>query len=1110
MSYLAALDIAKTLDHLTIVNIGLKVVPEDVWKQSAHVSSLTLSHNYLDNLSENLELMQNLTCMDVSHNKLNKLPSAMTTLVHLVSIDLSFNYISDLNENIGVLEQLTSLRAHSCKIKRLPESICKIEFLKRIEMTGNSLGSLPENMSKLYQLELLTFDPSELGSSYGGEEFDKSVKKAHIPAEVALKGNEAIKTHMARMREARTTGSLSLKNLGLRNIPEDVWTLSFLTDLSLTSNRFFEISPSIKNLEFLKTLSLNFCPEALYLPPELSLCTRLTSISAKFSPNMIIPCQPIANSAKDTLIYMKQIFDAPITKILDYTNVNEDYTIESFTGLPFEILRHKLTSITVLKLPESSIDDVGVQEFTVLKNLSDLALLDMKLTKLPHCVFSASTHITSLDLSGNNLGHIDHHIGGLRHILELRLIQCQLTKISGEIGRCTTLQSLVLTDNLLSTLPDQIGNLEDLDFLVLDRNFFEGLPSSIRRLSTLTELSLVRNQLKLLPWELAELTQLEILTFTGNPDCLLPPTKYRKAPLPEIMNILFSVNSSKSSKFFSLNETNLDSTSFGELCTFISEITDLNIAFNEVEEFPLRAKLLTSLTRINISNNQFEELNFTRRVIVLESAEDIKEKELKIKLAKAVEKVLRLDMKDEDDFSSIKKSKRAQSRIHSADLEVHVNNADNDENKSDSSDLDEDELAELRLELSKHSMLKKSIRFMSNQMLKIWISLKGIKTLGKRNELLEAQHQRSEAKRSMFDAMVQAELDRKGKKKAPESIQTNSILQKMDAKDKGIEAVAKKKRLEKRRLQREMQRQEEEFNRVQMELKATLVQYEDISFAFFVNLVELDCSNNYITALPHDIFVLTKLKKLDAHSNQLRHLPVGFPGLISLRECKLSENQLMDVPVGLEKMTSLEKMSLDQNEIWEFSTDFGLFESSFKILDLANNRIGRKLGSMPVLAFIKGLRLDGNSIEKFPKAMLIGQMIQLQRLSMSNNTIEFIPETLTTLSKLKYLDLSFNFVSICLNRIFLNMFAFDMSLQLEDVPRFLCRMTSLTDMRFSNCRLQNVAVELCRLKSLTNLSLNGNDFILFPPVECVASGFARVMTLLKVWQILSSQIKYTF
>ena len=54
MSYLAALDIAKTLDHLTIVNIGLKVVPEDVWKQSAHVSSLTLSHNYLDNLSEML------------------------------------------------------------------------------------------------------------------------------------------------------------------------------------------------------------------------------------------------------------------------------------------------------------------------------------------------------------------------------------------------------------------------------------------------------------------------------------------------------------------------------------------------------------------------------------------------------------------------------------------------------------------------------------------------------------------------------------------------------------------------------------------------------------------------------------------------------------------------------------------------------------------------------------------------------------------------------------------------------------------------------------------------------------------------------------------------
>jgi Leucine-rich repeat (LRR) protein len=1008
MSYLAALDIAQTLDHLTMVNIGLKFIPEDVWKQTAHVSSLTLSHNHLDNVSESLELMTDLTCMDISHNKLQRLPAALTTLIDLVSIDFSFNYISELNENIHVLEQLTSLRAHHCKIKRLPESICRIECLKRLELTGNSLATLPADMSKLHQLELLTFDPSELGAAYGGEEFDKSIKKAHIPAEIAQKGNEAIKEHMERMREAKSTGSLSLKNLGLRNIPEDVWGLSFLTDLTLSSNRFYEISPSIKNLEFLKSLSLNFCSEALYLPPEISLCTLLTSISSKFSPNLIIPCQSIANSAKDTLIYMKQILDAPKTKILDYSTVNEDYTIQSFTGLPQEILKHKLTSITVLKLPESSISDTGVQELTVLRNLTDLALLDMKLTKLPHMVFSASTHITSLDLSGNNFGQIDHHIGGLRHILELRLIQCQLTKISGEIGRCTTLQSLVLTDNLLNALPDQIGNLEDLDFLVLDRNFFETLPSSVRRLSTLTELSLVRNKLKMLPWELAALTQLEILSFTGNPNCLLPPVKYRKSSLSDIMNVLNSVNSCKSTRAFSLNETELDSTAFGELCSFISETTDLNLSFNDIFEFPIQAKLLTSLTRINVSNNQFEELNFSRRVIVLESAEELREKELKMKVTKALEKVLRLDSNAEQNFSTAKKSDRAQARIHGTDLESHAENLKDDEIKADSSDLDEDELAEMRVELSKHSLFKKSIRFMSNQMLRIWIGIKGLKTLAKRNKLLETQHLRSEAKRNMFDSMVQAELDRKGKKKVPVSSETNMYLKNLDA--KGIDATAKKKVMEKRRMKREMLRQEQEFNQVQAELKATLVQYEDVSFAFFANLLDLDCSNNYISILPHDIFVLTKLKRLDAHGNQLKHLPVGFVELISLRECKLSENQLMDLPAGLEKMTSLEKLSLDQNDIWEFSTDFGLFESNFKILDLANNRIGRKLGSMPGLAKIKGLRLDGNSIEKIPKAMLIGVMTQLQRLSMSNNTIDMIPETFTTLISLKYLDLSYNFV----------------------------------------------------------------------------------------------------
>ena len=80
-------------------------------------------------------------------------------------------------------------------------------------------------------------------------------------------------------------------------------------------------------------------------------------------------------------------------------------------------------------------------------------------------------------------------------------------------------------------------------------------------------------------------------------------------------------------------------------------------------------------------------------------------------------------------------------------------------------------------------------------------------------------------------------------------------------------------------------------------------------------------------------------------------------------------------------------------------------------------------------------------------------------------------------------------------------------LQLEVVPRFLCRVTNLTDMRFSNCRILNVAVEVCRLPKLTNLNLNGNDFISFPPVECVAGGFARVMTLLKVSRLILFVLK---
>jgi hypothetical protein len=85
-----------------------------------------------------------------------------------------------------------------------------------------------------------------------------------------------------------------------------------------------------------------------------------------------------------------------------------------------------------------------------------------------------------------------------------------------------------------------------------------------------------------------------------------------------------------------------------------------------------------------------------------------KEKELNAKLTKAVEFFLRLDAAAEQEASGVKKSERVQARIHSADLEVDVQNLQDDEGEHDSSYLDEDELAEMRLELSKHTYLQKA------------------------------------------------------------------------------------------------------------------------------------------------------------------------------------------------------------------------------------------------------------------------------------------------------------------------------------------------------------------------------------------------------------------
>ena len=108
--------------------------------------------------------------LDLSYNKISKIPEGISSLKKLKVLKLFFNNITTLPKSIGRLESLEELDLHSNRIENLPKSITNLKALKILELTNNNLKLLPDGIENLKSLENvslfsndITFLPESLG-----------------------------------------------------------------------------------------------------------------------------------------------------------------------------------------------------------------------------------------------------------------------------------------------------------------------------------------------------------------------------------------------------------------------------------------------------------------------------------------------------------------------------------------------------------------------------------------------------------------------------------------------------------------------------------------------------------------------------------------------------------------------------------------------------------------------------------------------------------------------------------------------------------------------------------------------------------------------------------
>ena len=175
----------KDLKH----NGGSGVNPDNVWLNGAKIKTVNFSKNvlmefplkicdYSDTLSE-LDISLNkltkippeigrltkLTFLDVSNNQLSSLPDEINLCHHLLQITLSYNRFNTIPKEVFEVKQLQTLLLANNQISEIDVSgLLKLKTLQSLDLSNNSIARIPPELGNVSWLKSLSLDGNSFRS----------------------------------------------------------------------------------------------------------------------------------------------------------------------------------------------------------------------------------------------------------------------------------------------------------------------------------------------------------------------------------------------------------------------------------------------------------------------------------------------------------------------------------------------------------------------------------------------------------------------------------------------------------------------------------------------------------------------------------------------------------------------------------------------------------------------------------------------------------------------------------------------------------------------------------------------------------------------------------
>lgn len=435
--------------ELTFCRSNLKEFPfeEEVFANPS-LQLLRLHFNQISIWPEENQLLNlsGLEQLDLSYNKITKIPQYITVLQGLSLLTLTGNAIEEwispipqgvskeFNQSIppeitGIhkLETLVHINISMCSLKSLPFPILQLPHLQELIMRSNELTSLPSELCDLKLLALLDVVDNQI---------------THLPENIGM---------------LECLEDIYLDNNQLSSLPESIGDIEELKMMSLLSNQLSSFPSSFSKLNKLRHIWLKG--------------NNFSQISSKLFSQI---------DSKQTLIGLRDI------------SLRKNRLVEfpDFGSCKPNIVLLDLSENMITTLPEFISEMVSLEE---------LSLSGNQIREIPSGI-GALLELTMLNLSFNELTELPDSISDLNRLTSFQISYNKIKSIPSLEG-LDLLEELCISGNHLTSFPEGLDTLASLERCYASNNRITSLPDdeSLYDLSSLKELDFSFNEISELP-----------------------------------------------------------------------------------------------------------------------------------------------------------------------------------------------------------------------------------------------------------------------------------------------------------------------------------------------------------------------------------------------------------------------------------------------------------------------------------------------------------------------------------------------------------------------------------------------------------------------------------